>query len=820
MKHRKADRTFAHVAHARGRRTRARAWFACALPAAIAIFLLVIPHGAGADARTGKAGSGKVLLVVIDRIGLDDITPESAPNLTEAILRGGVALMNGRVKLDQYGLGSYVIIGAGGRAFGGANSELSFNSSELLATGTEQAIPAGDVYTARTGLRAPPQGVVNLYIEEMKAASDTPQASSVPGLLGQVLKEGKKQVAVVGNADSLVPVAAVDVPPIGQSVWRQSQSFRLAAPGLLSATGPYQLTTFIHREAASIAMDSSGRVPEGNVTGAFEQGYAPGQGVRTDFRALELETARMFRSGDVVVVDTAQTSRVDEQADYFSETVLASARRKALEEADAFVGRLSGLMDFEKDLLVVCTPTPTRQMLRDGDLLTPLVVRGREFDHGTRLYSPTTRRDGLVSNYDIAPTVLDAVGLETPVEMDGRPLEDSGARANVTGLREFEEKAVAASVSRKMMVRVYAIGAMCVIALFFLVMLIRSDSVRRHPLFWAVALMVLLCGPLAWLFVPLMGAAPQWAIVSVAVAGSILIALGSMLLRDKSLSAPGGLSGVLFRPLLAVSGFTLVAIITDTLMGSPLMGLSAFGSDAVLGDRYYGVGNLYMGFAIGAAVLFVCVALQWRFDLFDRRWKAYAYSLTVLVLVALVLGLPWLGADVGGLATTVVVALVLVMLLSGGRVTAKRVLVMALVLLLCVGALVVIDALAPGSASHAGRAVGRARSSGFEALASQVSRKLAANWMLTWASIWRLVLLFGAVAFVVFNLRFGILDKLAKEYPCLRAGFWALAAGLVAGWLLNDSGIEAAGAMSVFLFVPFFLLLIPWARAGGRSEDD
>jgi len=41
--------------------------------------------------------------------------------------------------------------------------------------------------------------------------------------------------------------------------------------------------------------------------------------------------------------------------------------------------------------------------------------------------------------------------------------------------------------------------------------------------------------------------------------------------------------------------------------GGRLMSFSAFGSDVMMGDRYYGMGNLYSGFAIGAALLFACL---------------------------------------------------------------------------------------------------------------------------------------------------------------------------------------------------------------------
>ena len=177
--------------------------------------LLASPAFAGERGQVNKAADSsfgrarKVLLVVIDRIGIEDITGDNAPVINSLIQRGSVALMNCRVRYDQYGQGSYVVIGAGGRAIGGFNVGLAFNHGELLLGDNGKAISAGELYTARTGRRSPPGSVVNLYIEEMKKKSDVPQASSLPGLLGQALEDGGKRVSVLGNADSLAPAPQV-----------------------------------------------------------------------------------------------------------------------------------------------------------------------------------------------------------------------------------------------------------------------------------------------------------------------------------------------------------------------------------------------------------------------------------------------------------------------------------------------------------------------------------------------------------------------------------------------------------------------------------
>ena len=54
--------------------------------------------------------------------------------------------------------------------------------------------------------------------------------------------------------------------------------------------------------------------------------------------------------------------------------------------------------------------------------LTPFVFL-RPGSGGGLLYSPTTRTEGLLTNADVAPTLLDALGAPVPPEMSGRAAE-------------------------------------------------------------------------------------------------------------------------------------------------------------------------------------------------------------------------------------------------------------------------------------------------------------------------------------------------------------------------------------------------------------
>lgn len=782
-----------------------------ALFAAVLAALLLPASGGSAHAAASQgeqrlvepAPAGKVMLIVVDRIGLEDLTHSAAPNIRHLIDRGGFALMNARVRYDLYGQGGYVEIGAGGRAFGGPNVGLAFNSSERLSAPGGGYVEAGQLYRARTGRAAPSGSVVNLYIEEMKKRSDTSQASSLPGLMGQVLRKGGRRSALLGNADSLAPAMQVET-------LNQVELFEPVAP----AQGTYPAVTMLHRESSCIAMDEQGEVPAGDVSSDLNVPSASAAGVSTDFPKL-VDKARMkLATSDVLTVDTGETSRVDEQADFYSDGALKRARAKALRECDAAVGDLVSLLDLSRDTVVVCVPTPTRKMIEDGNLLTPLVVAGPGFKPGKLLGSPTTRHNGLVSNFDVAPTVLETLHLDLPAEMDGRPLTSSSIKTDLAAMAHFQERAVGASTVRKVMVKIYAISALALIALFFVVILIREDLLTGHRWSWALVMLTLLAGPLAYLVVPAFGVpALNW-LVPATVLASILLGLVALLLKGRRSSAFAGSDlpvavdrGRTLQPLLALSGATLLVILLDLLLGSPLMTGSPFGSDVIMADRYYGIGNLYTGFALGAALLFSGLVVIVFRDALDRPAKRYAAAGAVLAVTVFFLGFGRLGAEFGGLVAALAGSLVLLMKLEGGRIGLKKVGVIVVILVICVVAMLAADLLFPGTSSHAGKAISRVESSGPSAFISQVNRKLAANWTLTWASIWRLLLLVALVAGVALNWRYRLSARIKAELPALYASLVGMVVALPVALLLNDSGIEAAAALSVFLFVPFFYLL-------------
>lgn len=793
---------------------------ALALVASLLAVLQAPPGLSAVEAGQYSTAGRRVLVVIVDRISIDDIVDADLPGIRGLASRGSAALMNARVRYDSYGTGSYVILGAGGRALAVDNAGLAYNTEEMFQAG-EESVEAGSIYLSRTGREAPAGSVVNLYIEEMRKKSDSSLATSVPGLLGETLLKAGKRVAVFGNADSLGPSIRLEG-PVGAALPEFPQPVE---PGRTSSGHPLSRTW--HREISCIAMDASGLVPEGDASTRLDRPSSGPGLLSTDFELLVDIAAAGMRSADLVVVDMGQTSRVDDQSSLYSEGELVEARRAALAECDRALSALLESVDLSRDLVLICTPTPTRKMMIDGDLLTPLIAAGPGLSAGGSLSSPTTRRTGLISNFDIAPTILEHLGVEAPPEMDGRAVRSEGSGLRLETLVSLRDRSVYATGARAALVKLFAISGLVVLLVLILLSLVRRELIFDHPLFWSVVLLSLLSAPVIYALVPLLPVRVLgWSITALVVgelaagAASLLVFYAVARLKkrrrgDKPTGGgePGGALGwAVPRAVLLLAGLALACVIADTFAGSPASAVSPFGTSLVMGSRYYGIGNIYMGVALGAAVLAACLAPDVFPSFIKGKTAAMLFAGGVLLVTVAVLGYPRLGANVGGLITGVAAASVTMIKLKGERLGWKQAGLIALVVVACLVLLLAVDALLPGSSSHAGKTASRISGRGISDAFSVIARKLQANYSLAFASIWRLFFLAGAITALLWRWSMGMFRTVDRAYPNMAAAWTGMVVAMVVALLFNDTGIEAAGAVMIYFILPVILLMLSVAR--------
>jgi hypothetical protein len=250
--------------------------------------------------------------------------------------------------------------------------------------------------------------------------------------------------------------------------------------------------------------------------------------------------------------------------------------------------------------------------------LTPFALV-RPWKGGGLLYSPTTRTQGLLSNADVAPTVLDVLGVPLPPEMSGRATEVRPGQAESAKLLQH----------RLWFVEDDGFAAWAVVSvLWVLALTIAGLRGGRRGVSWAVlTLAALPAGAL------LASAFPVTRALAVGALTALLAGGISALFWKLS----GSFAGALARVALA----TAALVVADAAAGGPLERFSTIGYNPATGTRFYGVGNEYAAVLAGSLTMGVGI-------LAHRRRRSAALLALVGAVAVLVLGLPTMGADVGG----------------------------------------------------------------------------------------------------------------------------------------------------------------------------
>jgi hypothetical protein len=438
------------------------------------------------------------------------------------------------------------------------------------------------------------------------------------------------------------------------------------------------------------------------------------------------------------------------------------------------VARLEG-----RDMLIALERPPPKT----GDLLS-VGIAGEGFDG--LLTSDSTRLPGMILTTDLAPTILERLGMTVPAEMSGSAVRTEGEplAADVASL---EDRLGEVRPRRGPVIGSTVLGwiALALLAIALL-------GARAAPL--ALSLLAL-----SAIYMPallLAGAAaepPEWA-------EALIVGLGAPLLA--------GLTLVLVRGYAAVAvacAVTVVAYAVDVVAGSPLTAISLMGPNPGLGVRFFGIGNeleatlaplVLLG--TGAAVAAWAPWPEVRRD----GGPAAAIAFGAACLVATAAYAPGrFGADVGAA----------IVLAVGGAVAAatalrsarRRTVIVILAAPIAALALLAAADLVLGGDAHLSRSVLEA--GGLEQVGEVAERRLrlsAASFQKTLGSPF----LYAAAAIIVVGVvsRRRIASWFEGRRPAL-AGFAGAIAAIAIGTLANDSGVllMMIGTGYVALFAAF-----------------
>ncbi len=713
------------------------------------VFFLPKPAAGRETLLTGEKAD-KVLVLVMGGLSLAHWQATEAPNLRALTGQGAVGIMNVRSAGSFTPDNAYATFGAGERALGSPEAGHAFKTGDLYEGGR-----AEEVFARRTGRQPLPGAVLVMdYPRILKNNSRLDQVLG-PGTLGATLEKAGKKTAVLGNADT-----------------RQG-------PG---------------REAALAVMNREGLVFTGEVgTGLCRSNPSKPWGMETDYQRLLSAIERTMAEVDCVVVELGDTSRVEKYRDFLLPAQREEYRRRALTDADRFLGALLDKINLDRTLLLLVTPFPPHDAVEQGDTLTPVLAAGPGFNAGL-LFSPGTRRPGIITCSDLQATIFNRLGIPKPPGLPGRSLTWTPEEAPLTALAKLNGRIVRVNNARGPVLKGFVLIQ---IILFIVILLVILRPPRRVWIYEGLQMMLagIAAVPLALLVLP------GFAVPGVEGVALYLVAAG---LAAAWVSRRKGAGGPVFPALLAL--VTAFFLLVDILRHSPLMSESLLGFSPVGGARYYGIGNEYLGILLGGSVIGATYFL-------DRTGNRLWGKITVVLFFALCLlaaATPWLGANLGGALALSVAYLVTGLSLFAWRTPGKRfwpVLAGGIGVLALLG---VVDFLRdPEAQSHVGQLVTMMRAEGVAAAVPIILRKIKMNLTLIEYTIWSRILVTFLIVLIVLSLHPGKKPgEISRSFPALVKGFRGALAGSVAALVFNDSGIVAAATSLLFPVVTLTMIFL------------
>ncbi len=707
------------------------------------LLLIMICIGFIPNYSFAEQKANKIIYISINRSNMDDF--QDIPVLQENLSkRGYIGLMN--IKGDQGtdDARSYASIGAGCRANIVNDESISF---ENLTDDNSK------IYKSLTGEN--PKEINNSYINKfINNNAEKGTYGSTLGLLGQTLSDNNKKVALLGNSDIVENDNLIKI-----------------------------------RNAGFISMDMMGRVESGNVDDINIQDLSMPYGIRTDYDKLIKETKSYYENSDALFIELGDTYRLDEYKSNLNEKTYKKIKTQIHSNINTYLEEVFNMVS-ENDVVYVVSEFPSKLDYKNKRRLSP-VIKFSDNKKGL-LESSTTRREGIIGNLDLGVDILNELGLKNEI-MIGRVLNNVEKDDNIISLTNEYEKMVSTNNIRSTVVNTF-VGIVSVSWVLAMLALLFKDKLPHKEKVFVTLKEFIKLGlimPLTLLSAPIFNAKTQMGIIISVTVMTILIYLSGRLLFKQS-----DIKQMSYYALL-----TIALVVFDSIIGTFFMKYSVMSYDAIVGARYYGVGNEYQGVIIGSALFGLAVLLNYN--------KIPKYLVGLLFVVILITtAAPFMGANVGASISECIAFLLFMMLIYHVKLDYKKIMILGLAAVVLVFGFAGLD-LIMGTESHLGAFVMQILQEGPQAIFNTFGRKISMNLKLAKSSVWVNILLVGIAVIGIFIFRPSRhMKNISNKYPMIFKGFIAAMVGCIVTMLVNDSGIVSAATASIYILIPILIISI------------
>lgn len=686
---------------------------------------------------------GKVILINMNRTSLEDMLSIDALN-KKLNKEGYIGLMNIRGDRGTDDRRSYAAIGAGGKVTMPSQSLINFE---------EVNKDNGVAYKAETGHN--PKKINDMTINySLSENLENGSYGSKLGSLGQTLADKKIKTSVIGNAD------------------------KVNNGELLK-----------NRNIALMAMDNIGRVESGNVDNINIKDNTMPYGMRTDYDKLKNETKKFYDDSEVVFIELGDTYRLDEYKNYLNDKTYKNMKNKIYKNIDSYLKEVFKTVN-ENDTVYIMSTFPSKKDYKEQKRLSPII----KFEGSGKgvLRSATTRRDGVVGNIDIGVDILSKFGIENQ-QMVGKKLIKVDKKDNISFINHEFEKMVSMLGVRSTIVNT-SVGIVAVAGVIATILLLFfRDKLPKKEMIFSILKEFLKLGiliPLVFIVSPIFNFSTKGSITM-----GILGTLVAFYIIGKKL----------FKDDIAYMGFfsilTIIVIVIDSMFGTHLMQNNIMSYDAIIGARYYGIGNEYEGITIGCAIFALSVLVNYKKI---PNWFVVVLALIILITSAY----PSMGANVGGSISESVAYVLFILLIFDAKMDLKKYILLALVPVIIVFLFAALDIVSK-SQSHLSVFVNQIMVDGPGAIIQTFVRKIQMNIDIATSNVF-IIIVFVIVGFIssfIFKPSRQF-KKISDKYPYIFKGFVASTVGCIVTLLVNDSGIVAAGTTSIYILIPLLIMSI------------
>lgn len=704
---------------------------------------------------------GRLILVLSDSLRLKELAELELPNFQRLLSEGSLGLLNTSTAGKPIPENTYTTVAAGSRALGSGWTGKAFHYEEL----TEQILNQRGLLTPEELARglgvkpANPQEIVNVGIYQLQDYNRRLKHTVEVGALGDLLRSNGVQTYLLGNADTY------------------SQPKRFAAMLTLDKQG------------------SAGQGQVGREILTVDRQFP--YGLRTDYGKMAALFRQALSTSRFIVLETGDLSRLEDYKEVLAPVKYQEARLLTLQNIDRLVGEIILAMDPQKDLLIVAAPTPQKEEAANHNTLTPLLFYGKDVSPGI-LTSASTRRPGIVTNTDLAPTIAHFFGLTPPATFLGRPIYSIPSVDNLPSLLQLNARLVDNYHNRPVILKTYVIMQIIFILsaialLFFPRRALITKLFNFFLCYFLVSTYLLIVFRLFQTSIPLL---------SLAVFLALGLAVTTVIYR---LPFDG------LQKIVVLAFFTSWTILADLCLGQHFIQNSPLGYDPIAGARFYGLGNELAGVLLGSTLLSSTLFFRSKAKLIRLGGISY------LAITAFIVFAPQYGADVGGLISSTISFGFLLLSFGQKKVPAKYLILPAATVLLLAAVVSFDFFFNKENYSHMALTVSTIKEGGLKEVVNIISRKASMNLKLLNYSIWSKILLSFLLAFaILLAWPRGFILRFKNQNPVFFQTFAAILIASAVGLVVNDSGIIQAATTFIYLIYP--LLHLAWNEGETKAK--